>query len=118
MLFSTFVHGESITVCEKSDLKKLYLQEDDLINLGDYCSDLANHFIAPFSRGELYRRFSGLDYSEIDFGVPLDQYNPDNLCVWYYGEKSFGEPVYDKDILKKLAETIAQNIKNGDILEK
>lgn len=118
MLFSTFVNENPITVCQSSDLENLHLKENDLIHLGDYSEQVKGYYICSFTRGRLYADYSGLDYSEIDFGVPLGQYNPDNLCVWYYGEKSFGEPVYDKDILKKLAETIAQNIKNGDILEK
>lgn len=111
-MFQVKINNNNLTVATAQDLPGLHLREDDLIHLGDYDSQANGLYICKMSRGDLYKKYSILDYDLIDFGIPIEYWEEaENFpMVMYYGKETniFGCKMYDKDVLSLLASKVAR----------
>lgn len=116
-MFQVKINDNSLTVATAQDLPGLYLKKDDLIHLGDYDSQANGLYICKMSRGDLYKKYSTLDYDLIDFGIPIEYWGEaeNSPMVMYYGENTtWGSKVYDRDILIVLSMTVYRLLTTGE----
>lgn len=113
-MFNCKIFDNNLFVATEEEIASLpWRTMSDFIHLGDYDKIASGLYVdGHMSRGDLYKKYSGLDYDLIDFAVPQDLYNPDRRGVFYYGEGStiFGRIVYDSDIWRTIAQMVRDRV--------
>ena len=108
-MFTLKLYGNKLVVFTQEDMRKYFIKENNVIHLGDY-NDLANglYIGAQLTRGDLFRKYSSLDYDLIDFALPVNE-NISGRGVWYYGssvyanKSIFGHFIPDNYVFNQLA---------------
>ncbi len=118
-MFNCKIFDNNLFVATEQEIASLpWRTMSDFIHLGDYDKIASGLYVdGHMSRGDLYKKYSGLDYDLIDFAVPQELYDPDRRGVFYYGDGSaiFGRIVYDESIWRTIAQMVRDQIASGSV---
>ena len=118
-MFNCKIFDNNLFVATEKEIASLpWRTMSDFIHLGDYDKIASGLYVdGHMSRGDLYRKYSGLDYDLIDFAIPNGIYDPSQRGVFYYGEGSsiFGRIVYDESVWRTIAQMVRDQVVSGGV---
>lgn len=111
------MNGLKFEIVSKTVADQLGLRQDELLSLGRgrYA------YIGNRNREELYKA-AGYNTAKIDFAVPQgwmnlpeiqSRYKRGDSAVWSYAARSYGGPVWDSEMLKRLRTRINQRLQRA-----
>jgi hypothetical protein len=103
--------GVTLRVVSAKEVDEDMLTKTELIRFG------RDKFIVNVSRRDMYK-FAGYDMNKLDFAYPQGMWDDPHFnwrlkneeqLVYYYGRSSWGEPVWDDEMMRRVFDLLRYN---------